>query len=508
MRILIVEDDLSLGSLLKEYLQRLGHERVHWCPTGGDAHAVIEREHFDCAFIDLMLPDMDGLELLNSIKARNPTIPIIMMSGYPTMEYAIEAMRKGASDFLTKPFNLHDLALTIERVGKERRLMLENLSLQLEHQTRRHVEQLNRELQQRIQEQAKLFEIAQDIEEIRSSERLYPCIVSLAGRLTGARKAGFFIIPNDPDALLLISEQGFTQDEQVQRIYGIGDERLREILQPHVNHLVFSAHDLGSDSALKHFATDGSLLSCWPFRIRGQTFGCLLTSHNGPGDTLPESDANLLNFLVKKAALAIENMALYESLVSNFYGILKSLVNALEAKDPYTGKHSERVTNYAVLTARQLDCSAAQIASLRTIGYLHDIGKIGIADQILNKPAALSDEEYELIKKHPVIGESIVADLGLSLEERAIIRHHHERWDGRGYPDGLAENDIPLLARIVTVADAFDSMTSKRAYRHAMSRESALSELADNEGKQFDPQVVAAFMSACKSVKGAVPAYR
>ena len=132
--------------------------------------------------------------------------------------------------------------------------------------------------------------------------------------------------------------------------------------------------------------------------------------------------------------MAVENMALYESLISNFYGILKSLVNALEAKDLYTGKHSERVTRYAIEAARILGCSGAQLESVQTVGYLHDIGKIGVADSILNKPGPLTVDEYEIVKKHPVIGESIVSELGLSPEERSIIRHHHERWDGAGLP--------------------------------------------------------------------------
>lgn len=494
MRMLIVEDDLILGNLLEEYLRHLHHEKVRFCATGNEAFLAIENEYYDCAFIDLMLPDVDGLQLLTELKSRNPSMPVIMMSGYPTMEYAIEAMRKGASDFLTKPFNLQDLALTVERVAKERRLLLENLSLQLEQQSRKHVEKLNRELQEKVQEQAKLFEISKDIEEIRSSEHLYPRIVKLASQLTDAKKVGFFILSHEANTLLLISDHGFSREELAERMFSIQKEHIEKVLQDNCTYAVIQDKDLLHNPKFMSLACDGSTLSCWPFRIRGELFGILMTCHNGDSKAFSQSDAKLLDFLVKKAALAIENMALYESLVSNFYGILRSLVNALEAKDPYTGKHSERVTNYAVAIARELRCTPAEIESLRTVGYLHDIGKIGIADRILNKPDALTNEEYELIKKHPVIGESIVTELGLSIDERAIIRHHHERWDGRGYPDGMQKEEIPLLARIVAVADAFDSMTSKRAYRNAMSKASAFKELQENAGKQFDPLAVAAFI--------------
>jgi putative nucleotidyltransferase with HDIG domain len=501
MKILIVEDDLALGSLLKDYLLHLQHERVQLCPTASEGYRAVEQEQFDCAFLDLMLPDIDGLQLLKVVKDRHPTMPVIMMSGHPTMEYAIQAMRTGSSDFLTKPFNLQDLALTIERVAKERKLLLENLSLQLEQQSRKRVEKLNEELQEIIQEQSKLFEISREIEEVRSSEHLYPRIVSLACRLTAAEKVGFFILPNSANNLLLISDQGFCRGDMTKRLFALQNERMKEMLQSDVNHVLLQGKELINDPHFRAFATSDTEFSCWPFRIRGQLFGFLMTCHNGSSRRLSESDIRLLDFLVKKAALAIENMALYESLVSNFYGILKSLVNALEAKDPYTGKHSERVTNYAVSIARQMSCSEAQIESLQTIGYLHDIGKIGIADNILNKPAALTDEEYQLIKKHPIIGDSIVVELGLSEEERAIIRHHHERWDGQGYPDGLAREEIPLLARIVTVADAFDSMTSKRAYRNSMSKSYALQELRANEGRQFDQTIVDAFIESTGNQK-------
>jgi putative nucleotidyltransferase with HDIG domain len=494
MRVLIVEDDLMLGDLLKEYLQHLGHEKVDFCTTGNHASSTIENEQYECAFVDLMLPDIGGLELLTKLKDQNPGMPVIMMSGCPTMEYAIEAMRKGASDFLTKPFNLQDLALTIERVAKERRLLLENLSLQLEHQTRKHVEKLNEELREKIDEQTRLFEISREIEGIRASEHLYPSIVALASRLTEAKKAGFFILSTEPDSLLLISDIGCSPEEQTNRSFRVKSHQVRDVLRSDAPYAIIQNRDLHDDCRFRAFARGGSILSCWPFRIRGELFGFLMTCHNGESKSFTQSDLKLLDFLVKKAALAIENMALYESLVSNFYGILRSLVNALEAKDPYTGKHSERVTNYAVIIADQLSCSATQIESLKTIGYLHDIGKIGIADHILNKPDTLTEEERELIEKHPVIGESIVTELGLSVEERAIIRHHHERWDGNGYPDGLAAQEIELLARIVAVADAFDAMTSKRAYRDIKSREDAIQELRRNAGKQFDPLAVEAFI--------------
>lgn len=493
MKILIVEDDVILGELLQECLLRLDHERVHHCITGREACIAIEEETFDCAFVDLRLPDMDGLRLLDKVKQQDPGLPVVMMSGYPTMEYTIEAMRKGASDFLTKPFTLQDVALTLERVTKEKGLLLENLSLQLECQARKELERVNRELESRVSEQTRLFRISREIDEIRSSDELYSRIVHLASTLESVDKAGFFIVPQDRNSLLAMAGPGCRPSEAGPHKIVLNDQRMKDLLGNGTSHIFIRADE--ARLILESLPQEtGSLLSCWPLRIRGEPFGLLMAFHREGFERLSAEETRLFDFLIRKSSMAVENMALYESLISNFYGILKSLVNALEAKDLYTGKHSERVTKYAAGAARVMGCSSAQIEAVQTIGYLHDIGKIGISDSILNKPGVLSGEEFEIVKKHPAIGESIVADLGLSHEERAIIRHHHERWDGKGYPDGLGGKDIPLLARIVSVADAFDAMTSMRAYRDAVSRSESIAELTKGSGKQFDPGAVDAFM--------------
>lgn len=506
MRILIVEDDVVLGELLREYLQRLAHEKVRVCVTGSEAFAVVEEETFDCAFVDLRLPDIDGLRLLDAVKSQDPGLPVVMMSGYPTMEHTIEAMRKGASDFLTKPFTLQDVALTLERLTKERKLLMENLSLQFESQARKELELVNRELEAKIREQTTLFEISKQIDAIRSSEELYPCIVRLASSLVDVAKVSFFVLPPERNSLMLIAEHGAHRDETASCFFPMPDDSLKEMLGQDSDHVLMHSEDFLKLFKSGRVPVSGrGDLSCWPIRIRGELFGFLTVSHNGTcaQDALTPMNVKIFDFLIRKAALAIENMALYESLIGNFYGILRSLVNALEAKDLYTGKHSERVTGYAIAIARNMQCSGAQIEVLQTVGYLHDIGKIGIKDSILNKPGPLTLHEFELVKEHPSIGESIVAELGLSHEERSIIRHHHERWDGGGYPDGLAGKEIPLLARIVTVADAFDAMTSKRAYREAMSPDEASRELKRSRAKQFDPQVLDAFLEVLGSNCGA-----
>jgi len=178
----------------------------------------------------------------------------------------------------------------------------------------------------------------------------------------------------------------------------------------------------------------------------------------------------------------------------NLLNALNSLVATLEAKDPYTQRHSLRVTRYSLLIAEALDCPPRELEAIKLATILHDIGKIGVSDAVLQKPRKLLPAEFEQIKSHPLIGEKILEPLGFSPEERAIIRNHHERWDGGGYPDGFKGREIPFLARIVSLADAFDAMTSDRPYRRAMKPQQAIKEIIKNSDKQFDGRIVRALL--------------
>jgi putative two-component system response regulator len=177
-----------------------------------------------------------------------------------------------------------------------------------------------------------------------------------------------------------------------------------------------------------------------------------------------------------------------------FLNSLKSLALALEAKDKYTSGHSQRVADIAVNIARKLKMAPEEIERLRFAALVHDIGKIGIKESVINKEGELTDDEYAYISTHSAIGENILKPVIEDKEILRMVRHHHERYDGRGYPDGLAAGNIPLGSRIVAVADMFDAMTSDRPYRKAVSPEIAIAELKRHASTQFDPQVVDAFI--------------
>jgi putative nucleotidyltransferase with HDIG domain len=190
-------------------------------------------------------------------------------------------------------------------------------------------------------------------------------------------------------------------------------------------------------------------------------------------------------------------VAIQKSYEQQLVGIVKGVIATLELKDPYTRGHSERVAEYAQILAKETGLFSKE--DLKAFNYaclLHDIGKIHIPDQILMKPTQLTNEEYEIIKSHPSVGAEAVKDVEGLTAHINVIRSHHERWDGKGYPDQLKEKEIPILARVVSIVDAFDAMTSSRSYRSALSIEEAYSRILEGKGTQFDPDLVDVFIKA------------
>jgi putative two-component system response regulator len=321
-RVLVVDDQPAVTRTVAGWLEREGIE----CEVAHSAREALERVEtrpFDIVFADVNMPGVTGLELTRELKARDPSIQVVIITGNTALETAVEALRLGADDYLVKPFEAPSLLHASRRAIEHRRLLVENRAYR-------------RTLEARVQEQA------------RRIEKLY----------------------------------------------------------------LSSVH---------------------------------------------------------------------------------SLVTALEAKDPHTRGHSDRVAEYAVAIAAGMD--GIDEEALRIGAQLHDIGKIGIGSGILRKSGSLDADEVQEVHLHPDIGVQILAPLLGPGQAMDVVRHHHERWDGSGYPDGLAGEAIPLVARIVAVADTFDAMTTKRPYRGALSAEQALREIEAEAGRQFDPAVAARALS-------------
>jgi len=185
---------------------------------------------------------------------------------------------------------------------------------------------------------------------------------------------------------------------------------------------------------------------------------------------------------------------LYHQLRRSICQSLLGLANALEAKDPYTRGHSERVGTWGGRLATAMSLPSSDVETITQAGLLHDIGKIGVPEAVLRKRGGLTQDEWALMRQHPVIGAQIVAPFEFFTGGALVIRHHHERWDGTGYPDGLSADTIPLGARVVAVADVFDALTSDRPYRAALSRDAALAYVAAEAGHTLDADVVAVLL--------------
>jgi diguanylate cyclase (GGDEF)-like protein/putative nucleotidyltransferase with HDIG domain len=239
-----------------------------------------------------------------------------------------------------------------------------------------------------------------------------------------------------------------------------------------------------------------------PLYVGTDLWGAVVVQSAQPG-ALEEDDARLAELVADHAGAALRTAELYRNLEQTHLGVAEALAAALEAKDGYTAEHARWIAELAVEVGRELGLPESELEAVRYGAIFHDIGKIAVPDAILNKPGPLTREEFDVIKRHPVVGEQILAPVPFLTDVRRIVRHDHERWDGGGYPDGLRGSRIPIGARIVFVVDAYHAMVSDRPYRRAMSEADARAELEANAGTQFDPEVVTAMNAALDRGAGA-----
>ncbi len=249
-------------------------------------------------------------------------------------------------------------------------------------------------------------------------------------------------------------------------------------------------------SDVEGFEPDGGpQIVVQPILRTGTVAGFLFAGDKGGSDPQVSSyDTHLLEATSGYIGPFLENVALYETQQQMFLGTLRALTSAIDAKDPYTCGHSERVAMLSAHLAREIGLSEEQVERIHIAGVVHDVGKIGVPEAILCKKGRLTDEEFDAIKQHPRIGHRIIRDIPMLGDVLPGVLYHHERWDGRGYPEGLAGEDIPLMARIIGICDTFDAMSSNRSYRPALQRKDVLAEIRKCAGSQFDPDLVEPFM--------------
>lgn len=246
---------------------------------------------------------------------------------------------------------------------------------------------------------------------------------------------------------------------------------------------------------------DTSSVLCVPLMTGQRLMGVICARDKLSGQEYLAGDAKLVGAIASQAAVAISNATLFADVKNLFVGTVRSLASAVDAKDPYTLGHSQRVTQYVLAIAQELGLTSGECEDLQLAALLHDVGKIGLPDEILLKAGKLTADEWEQVRKHPIWGEEILRPIKQLRRVASWIRHEHERWNGSGYPDGLKAEGIPRPSRIIAVADAFDALTSNRSYRRAVSVPEAVGILESAAGTEYDPDVVSAFLAALESGK-------
>lgn len=214
----------------------------------------------------------------------------------------------------------------------------------------------------------------------------------------------------------------------------------------------------------------------------------------------PEQLCNVVESGIKKYELSVSKLQILQDLSELFYRTIKSIANALDAKDQYTHGHSMRVTLYSLALAKALNLDDELLEEIETAGLLHDIGKLAIPEKILLKPGKLTDEEFKIIKTHPELGKNLVDGIEKLKLISTWLKYHHERYDGKGYPEGLIGEKIPISSRIIALADTYDAMTSTRSYRRALSHQEAIDEIKRCSGTQFDPKLAELFVSIADEI--------
>ncbi|MCX5844394.1 MAG: response regulator [Deltaproteobacteria bacterium] len=470
--ILVVDDDTSTRLLVVDAIEQSGNYTVTEACDGLKGLEMLKKNTFDLVICDVMMPGMNGMELLDRIREINPTTHTILITAYPTIDLTVSAMKTGAVDFLAKPFNIDDLICKVDVYLRAKVIMGEDA-----HPFPSSA------LSNKISDLSTRSYIYDTIEHTKNNDEIFQEMVNLANKVIGGEVCAILLHDKDCQEFDAIVVKGvspsFFKNIMIPSLYSFLNETVRRkepLLLNLIDNAVFSS------------------VICAPLKMRGQVFGVIVLSGKSNEHVYSERDLYYVQSIANRASLNIENRLLYESLYTNLLSTFQSLAKSIQARDHYTEEHSVRVMNLATKIAEVMDCTSGEIESLRIAATLHDVGKIAIPDNILLKPGRLTDEEFDIIKNHPVVGENILKPLPILDTERLIIRHHHERWDGKGYPDGLCASDIPFLSRILTAVDSYDAMTNNRPYRKAMERDDALDELRRNIHRQFDEEIVNCFI--------------
>ncbi|MDQ5985783.1 MAG: Protein-glutamate methylesterase/protein-glutamine glutaminase [Syntrophus sp. SKADARSKE-3] len=475
-KILVVDDYVPTRQMIVEALNSSGYDAVSEAENGREALDMFKDDSYDLVISDVMMPRMGGIDLLQNLRDLHSDTAVIMITAQPAVDLTVKAMKTGAVDFLKKPFNIDELLYKVHVYLQENNILNDGA---------KRKGGLSRELSDKQEELSVHSYIYDSVETIEGdNETIFEKIVDMALRVVEGDVCHLLLYDKDEGDF---HPKVIRPADQTHHV----DESIRAL-----KHIYLKS--IENEEAMIIHSPDNPMIApsliCAPLMIRGNAFAILSVRKKKDRGLFTNKDLHYVLSLTKRASLNLENKLLYESLYANVLDTFRSLIASIQVRDHYTEEHSSRVTKMAIDIAASMGCSGQEIESLKVAGVLHDIGKIAIPDAVLLKPDRLTNEEYDIIKGHSQLGETILAPIALYEREREIVLYHHERWDGRGYPRGLKGEDIPLLARIISVADTFDAITNTRPYRTAQTVEFAIAEIEKCRNTQLDSRVVDHFM--------------
>jgi anti-anti-sigma factor len=350
-----------------------------------------------------------------------------------------------------------------------------------------------RQISRMIMEIETLFSVSEALAEALETDKMLPTFLMMITGQFGTDRAAI-LLPGADGGFLVRAVRGL--EDEILPSLDLSPHGLAEVVGAQSGPAVMSVLALTLDEAnrgqIKPFVDQGLAVAA-PMRFKNEVIGIVFLGAKISGRDFSPEELRLLDALVKLAGVSVETASLLDTTKKNYGGLVRALISAVEAKDEFTRGHTERVTLYAAALADELGVEENQRQDLLFAAVLHDVGYLGIPEEILRVPNGITDEQLAELRRHPEIGADILQGIPFLRKAVAGIRHHHEWFDGSGYPDGLAGEDIPRLARLIAVADSFDAMTTDRRYREAKSKEEALAEITAHRDTQFDPAIVDAF---------------
>jgi putative nucleotidyltransferase with HDIG domain len=495
-KILIADDNESLCEALKQLLIEEGYD-ITVALRGDDALLELQRQHHHLALVDIRMPGLSGIEVLKEIKTTFPKTDVVIITSHASIDTTVEAIRLGVQDYLIKPFDDLDIVSHVVRRSITKRLLQDDNEKLYEE-----LKLNNSKLKASNQRLSSLNNASRALHSFLELDDLLTSFVEIVAHELNADRVSLMLLDRETNELMIEAAVGL--DKRLVRsvrinvgegIAGRVVQKGKSILVKDIeNDLRFAKSNNDKKYNTSSFISAPILLSV-PITYQQNTLGVINVNDKKTGGVFTDDDLNFVSNLASQAAVAIKNVQIMKDLKHTHFEAITALAEALEAKDSVTRNHSDRMLQYAIEIADRLSLGEDQKEGLRYLAILHDIGKIGIPEHILLKPGKLTDEEYDVMKQHPLLGAQLVQKVSFLSPVAPLILAHHEQYDGKGYPKGLSGDDIPVEARIVSVLDAFDAMTSDRPYRQSLGLDRAIQELKDFSGSQFDPCVVEEFIT-------------